>query len=175
MKQEIVLPKFKIPGQTNWLLRGLWIGGGLVVVLAGLVVFLAKQKNERAAQASVQAQRIQAEQAAAAAAEAQKATVPAKPARVVGSKTLATKAPLSGAALVSAKPGMVGKPRAGLTGKGKMKARARAGYTLRKKPTRASKLYSTKAGARGAAKPAPKAKPGAKGGDAIDDILRGFK
>lgn len=173
MKQEIVLPKFKIPGQTNWLVRGLWIGGGLVVVLAGLVVFgLSRQKQQEAEFQA--AQRIQAEQAAAAAAAAQAAAAAPKPARVAGSKTLATKAPLSGAALVSAKPGVAPKARAGLTAKGKMKARARAGYTARKKSTRASKLYATKA-ARGGAKPAPKAKPGAKGGDAIDDILRGFK
>jgi hypothetical protein len=174
MKQEIVLPKFKIPGQTNWLVRGLWIGGGLVVVMAGLVVFALARRNEKVAE---QAQRVQAAQAAAAAAaiEAAKVAPEAKPARVAASKTLASKAPMSGAALVNTKPGVVAKPRAGLTSKGKMKARNRAGYTLRKKSTRSSKLYSTKAAARGGAKPAPKAKPGAKGGDAIDDILRGFK
>ena len=38
MKQEIVLRKFKIPGQANWLVRGLWIGGGVVVLLTVLVV-----------------------------------------------------------------------------------------------------------------------------------------
>jgi hypothetical protein len=172
MKQEIVLPKFKIPGQTNWLVRGLWIGGGLVVVLTGLVLFALNRKQQEA----VEAQRIQEQAAvAAAAAEAAKAAPAPRPARVVASKTLATKAPLSGAALGSEKPGLVGKPRAGLTGKGKMKARARAGYTVRKKPTRASKAYATKAARGGGAKAAPKAKPGAKGGDAIDDILRGFK
>jgi hypothetical protein len=168
MKQEIVLPKFKIPGQTNWLVRGLWIGGGLVVVLVGLVVFGLNQRKELELE---QARKAQAEQAAAAAAAQTAAAAPApRPARAASKPTLATKAPLSGAALASAKPGVVGKPRAGLTGKGKMKARARAGYTVRKKPTRASKVYPAKA-ARGGAK----AKPGAKGGDAIDDILRGFK
>lgn len=169
MKQEIVLPKFKIPGQTNWLVRGLWIGGGLVVVLTGLVMF---GLNQRKQQELAQAERLKQQAAAAAAAQAAQAAPAPKAARATAKPTLATKAPLSGAALAS-KPGEVGKPSPALTAKGK-KARARAGYTLRKKPSRASKVYATKA-ARSGAKPAAKAKPGAKGGDAIDDILRGFK
>jgi hypothetical protein len=170
MKQEIVLPKFKIPGQTNWLVRGLWIGGGVVVLLTVLVVLgLAKQKGEQEAAA----QRLQAEQQAAAAAAATAAQAPApKPVRAA-SKTLATKAPLTQAALETGKPGALAKPRAGLGGK--TKARARAGY--RKKPARQSKLFATKAAAKSGARPAAAKAPAAKAGkgDAIDDILRNFK
>ena len=39
MKQEIVLPKLRVPGQPNWLVRGLWIAGLFVsvwVVILGL-------------------------------------------------------------------------------------------------------------------------------------------
>jgi hypothetical protein len=172
MKQEIVLPKFKIPGQTNWLVRGLWIGGGVVVLLSAVVVFaLNRQGQLQQERIAAEAQRVQAEQAAIAAA----ATKPApKTDRATATRTLAaTKAPLPGTALETGKSGALSKPRAGLPGKGK--ARARAGYTLRKKSTRQSRLYATKAAAKGGARPAPKAKPAGKGGDAIDDILRNFK
>jgi hypothetical protein len=40
MKQEIVLPKLRVPGQANWLLRGLWIG---VTVVSVWVVVLGVQ------------------------------------------------------------------------------------------------------------------------------------
>jgi hypothetical protein len=170
MKQEIVLPKFKIPGQTNWLVRGLWIGGGVVVLLSAVVVFaLNRQGQLQQARIAAEAQRAQAEQAAIAAA----ATRPApKTDRAAAARTLAaTKAPLPRTALETGKSDALSKPRAGLTGKGK----ARAGYTLRKKSTRQSRLYATKAAAKTGARPAPKAKSAGKGGDAIDDILRNFK
>jgi hypothetical protein len=171
MKQEIVLPKFKIPGQTNWLVRGLWIGGGVVVLLSAVVVFaLNRQGQLQQERMAAEAQRVQAEQAAIAAA----ATKPApRTDRAAATTTLAaTKAPLPRTALETGKSDALSKPRPGLTGKGK--ARARAGYTLRKKSTRQSRLYATKAAAKTVARPAPKAKTG-KGGDAIDDILRNFK
>jgi hypothetical protein len=44
MKQEIVLPKLRVPGQANWLLRGLWIG---VVLVSVWVVVLGIQIMRR--------------------------------------------------------------------------------------------------------------------------------
>jgi hypothetical protein len=46
MKQEIVLPKLRVPGQANWLLRGLWIG---VVLVSVWVVVLGVQVWRRGA------------------------------------------------------------------------------------------------------------------------------
>lgn len=171
MKQEIVLPKFKIPGQANWLVRGIWIGGGVVVLLTVVVVWaLAKQTGLEEAQAARQQE--DARKAAAAAAAAAVAPKPTKPVagRPLGAKTLAT-------STAPAKPGMA-------PAKTPTKAHARAGHTARKK-IRGGKLFATKAGARSRTKAAragsrpaavkPKPKAGGKGGDAIDDILRNFK
>ena len=44
MKQEIVLPKFKVPGQTNWLMRGLWIAGGVVLLQVVVVAVVLSRR-----------------------------------------------------------------------------------------------------------------------------------
>jgi hypothetical protein len=159
MKQEIVLPKFKIPGQTNWLVRGLWIGGGVVVLLTFVVVWaLTKQRSQEAQAARDLARQTQLAAAAQAAAPA---AAPVKPA--AAGRPLATRA---------AEPG---KPAAAPLVAGKTKSAARAGHLGRKKPTRQAKLFTTKTAARAAARPAPKPKAAGGKGDAIDDILRNFK
>lgn len=47
MKQDLVLPKFKLPGtRSSWVAKALWIGGGLVAVqLVALALVLWKNQN----------------------------------------------------------------------------------------------------------------------------------
>jgi hypothetical protein len=155
MKQEIVLPKFKVPGQRNWLVTGLWIAGGLVLLQAVIVgAFLWRHQAKVEAKA---AQAVLEKEQLAAALEKEKAVKPVRP-----SKGLAGKPVLTGQKPLVAKatPGAVPAE----------KPHARAG--LRKKAVRQSKLFAkSPARARGAK---PKA-GGGKGGDAIDEILKKFK
>src|SRR5688500_350297 len=37
MKRDVMLPKFNLPGQTSWLIKGLWIAGGVVLLQVGIV------------------------------------------------------------------------------------------------------------------------------------------
>jgi hypothetical protein len=37
MKRDVMLPKFNLPGQTSWLMKGLWIAGGVVLLQVGVV------------------------------------------------------------------------------------------------------------------------------------------
>ena len=181
MKQEIVLPKFKVPGQTNWLMRGLWIAGAVVLVQAVVVAVVlsrksgAKEEAERIASEQQRAQ--QAEQAAAAAA----ATT--KPAAKPGPKSMKV--------LTQGVDPSAGTPVAHHAGATKVASKpvpARAGRVGRVKPSRQSKLFAAKVAASrraaaarsarsaAATKPKPKAAGASKGkGDAIDDILRNFK
>jgi hypothetical protein len=32
MKRDVMLPKFNLPGQRTWLMKGLWIAGGVVLI-----------------------------------------------------------------------------------------------------------------------------------------------
>lgn len=48
MKQDLVLPKFKLPGtRTTWVTKALWVGGGLVVLQLGALA-LVLWKNQSA-------------------------------------------------------------------------------------------------------------------------------
>jgi hypothetical protein len=40
MKRDVMLPKFNLPGQTSWLMKGLWIAGGVVLVQVAVVTTL---------------------------------------------------------------------------------------------------------------------------------------
>lgn len=48
MKQDIMLPKFNFPGQTSWLMRGVWIGAGVVLVQVVVVTTLLLRQNASA-------------------------------------------------------------------------------------------------------------------------------
>ena len=37
MKQDVILPKLNFPGQSTWLMKGLWIAGGVVVIQVAVV------------------------------------------------------------------------------------------------------------------------------------------
>lgn len=37
MKQDVILPKLNLPGQSTWLMKGLWIAGGVVVIQVAVV------------------------------------------------------------------------------------------------------------------------------------------
>lgn len=183
MKHEVVLPKFKIPGQTNWLIRGLWIAGALVVVqgavVAGLMWKRGSDQKSSAAAAQAAAALPAAPVAAAPATPAAKAPAksPAKSAMGAGMPTSTT---LAVAPRIGKRP--IGKP--GLrSGKGRYykygKAKRPGGrYALRRRGAVRGKAVRprTVAGVstRGAA-PRPKRAPAAGKGDAIDDILRKFK
>jgi hypothetical protein len=201
MKQEIVLPKLRVPGQANWLLRGLWIG---VTVVSVWVVVLGVQLWRRGVNEPAPVVTLPS-------------AAPAIPAAPVAAGTPA----IPGKAVAPTKPGAPGpvaaKPIAGKGFVGKFSgARHRGGRALRgragwakshgkvhrggRRALLARKAYLRKkrfhaaraAGRLGGAgvTPGPKTaandlfpttKPGAKApakaakGDPIDDILRNFK
>ena len=186
MKQDVVLPKFKIPGQTNWLIRGLWIAGGLVaiqlVAVAGF--FLWKRSSEEAVQAAATAARTQAlaEAQQQAAAAPKPATPPAKSAAksmsgsTMPASTTMAAAPGSrvgaGAGVGAKRPATLrGAGKGGVVKRGKL-GRAGSRYALRRRSAARGKSFARSAPARAGA---PKAKAAGGKSDAIDDILRKFK
>ncbi len=40
MKRDVMLPKFNLPGQTTWLMKGVWIAGAVVLVQVAVVTTL---------------------------------------------------------------------------------------------------------------------------------------
>jgi hypothetical protein len=46
MKQEMLLPKLRLPGQTNWLVRGLWIFAGVAATWVLIVGATLWRRNE---------------------------------------------------------------------------------------------------------------------------------
>jgi hypothetical protein len=188
MKQEIVLPKFKIPGQTSWLVRGLWIAGGLVAIQVVAMGFYLWDRNNKALeeQTRVVAAReqaaIAAQQQAAAAAAAAPAPPPKRP--VARAENPAIPATTAMAAAPRGPERALAKPatRAGMKARYKGKGAYRGGHVgLRRKPgaralSRDQLLARSEArraaAARGGRTPA---KSPAKRSDAIDDILRKFK
>ncbi|HEY0705192.1 MAG TPA: hypothetical protein VGG33_00240 [Polyangia bacterium] len=46
MKQEMLLPKLRLPGQTNWLVRGLWILAGVAAMWFAIVLATLWRRNE---------------------------------------------------------------------------------------------------------------------------------
>jgi hypothetical protein len=40
MKRDVMLPKFNLPGQSTWLMKGLWIAGGVVLIQVVVVATL---------------------------------------------------------------------------------------------------------------------------------------
>jgi hypothetical protein len=196
MKQEYVLPKFRIPGQPNWLVRGVWALAGVVTISLGA---LGVAYWRRTAAATVQQPVAQLPVAPAPAAPPPAAPAAAtKPGAPVAPAAPAAKPVGMGKLALNKRPGArFGAGRYHRYGKGKLGARARGGKRalaarrayLRKKrllaARRAHAGWPAKpvagaggglAGARGRT-PTPSAATAnkAKAGDPIDDILRNFK
>jgi hypothetical protein len=159
MKQDIVLPKFNLPGnRSSWVVRGLWIGGGLVALQMVLVVVaLWRHQTTVQTQLVLEQQRL----AAAAADRPVKAAVPtAAPVAAVAV------APAAQPAVAAAAPATNEEKTAG----------QRAGRA-RKGSQRANKLLA-RAGASRSSGSRVAGKAPASGGhsnDAIDELLRKFK
>lgn len=200
MKQEIVLPKLRVPGQANWLLRGLWIG---VMVVSVWVVVLGIQLWRRGSEAPGPVAAVPPAAAATPAAPVNAPTTAQKPppagktapggptaAKPLGARPLAGKFAgnryRGGRALRGRGVWAKGNGKAAHRG-GRRALLARKAY-LRKKRWQAAR--AARLGGAPAASPATAAndlpfsgsnrrsvKPSAKAakGDPIDDILRNFK
>lgn len=55
MKQEYVLPKLRVPGHPNWLVRGLWVVGGIVTVWLSVLAFAIWKRTTQPLAATTQA------------------------------------------------------------------------------------------------------------------------
>jgi hypothetical protein len=183
MKQEIVLPKFKVPGQRNWLVTGLWIAGGVVLLQAVIVgaILMRHQDKEGGNGAKAEGAPAPADEQAAMAQKAAQPRADAKAATKATTKATTTTARTDKPVLANQHPAAV-KPASALAGK----PHARGGHGLRKKAARSksNKLMARSAGNRPGARPAKTTArattrsgkaAGGKGGDAIDEILKGFK
>jgi hypothetical protein len=195
MKQEYVLPKFRIPGQANWLVRGVWFVAGVVTLSLGALGLAYWRRPLPPVPVVAQAPAPAAPVAPAAAKPpvAPAGAVPrpgAPPAAVPG-------APAKGNLAAAKRPGTrFGAGRGYRRGWGKGKyAKARGGkrgLAARRAYLRKKRMLAARRGAAGwPAKPAAAAAPlspqrgrGTTGapaasksakGDPIDDILRNFK
>jgi hypothetical protein len=168
MKQEIVLPKFKVPGQRNWLVTGLWIAGAVVLLQAVIVgaILWRHQGKDIGNGANAEGAQALGGKASPEAAPAAAKAAPAANAAPAAVKPRQEKPVLANQNPVAAKAALAGKPH------------ARGGHGLRKKSARSGKLLARSAAGRASARPAKAAaaKPArGKGGDAIDEILKKFK
>jgi hypothetical protein len=183
MKRDVMLPKFNLPGQTTWLMKGLWIAGAVVLVQVGVVgTLLLRDRIGDSEPAPAQAAPAPQPAAAAAAKAPEPATVgePSSEPGVQPARQLAGVRPGSpvgpGPSRMNrgfgpSKPGM-----ARLRGKGRRggdRVFARTSFGARK-------AALPKAGRKGALPGGPRAnapRPAGRNGkpDAIDQLLRNFK
>jgi hypothetical protein len=192
MKQEIVLPKFKIPGQTSWLVRGLWIAGGLVAIQVVAMGFYLWDRNTKALQEQTRIVAAREQAAIAAQQQVAAAAAAAPPSRVVPrAESPAIPATTTMAAAPRGPERSLSKPvtRAGLKARYKGKGAYRGSHASARKKPAARPLTRNQLLARSEARRAAgaaaarggktsgrtPAKASAKRGDAIDDILRKFK
>jgi hypothetical protein len=193
MKQEYVLPKFRIPGQANWLVRGVWFIAGVVTLSLGALGLAYWRRSAQAPVAVVAPAPSPVAPAAppVAARPGAPATAVPAPARPLG----APGAPATGKLAANKRPAgaRFGRYRGRGWGKGKIGARARGGkrglaarraYLKKKRllaARRANAGWPAKpaAGSGGLSPQRGRAPTGATAnrakGDPIDDILKNFK
>jgi hypothetical protein len=177
MKRDVMLPKFNLPGQTSWLMKGLWIAGG--VVLLQVVIVAALLLRDRTQPTAVAVPAAQASPAPVAPAAAPPAPVEAAPPARAAERT---GAPASDPPRAT-RPGRIGK--AGFTTKAKFDRRGKlrrpgANRMFTRNALGPGKLTPAKGGRRPAVRNAgnpPRAKNArpVNKTDEIDRLLRNFK
>jgi hypothetical protein len=201
MKQEIVLPKLRVPGQANWLLRGLGIGVTLLSIWVIVIGIQLWRRGSTDAPAPVATLPAPAAAPASGPAAPAKAAAPVKPGTPAAPASAAVK-PGSGKTFVGKFSGARHRGSRALRGRagwskahGKVHRGGRRAVLARKAYLRKKRLHAARTGARwggAGVTSGPKtgvndlgspgmnrapvkqpAKPAK--GDPIDDILRNFK
>ncbi len=174
MKQQIAMPKFKMPGQAgHWGLRALWIIGGLVVVQA---VFLGVAfSRHQSAQAAALASTLELERVRVAAeAAARLAVPPAAPSTQGTTATLAKAGSPTEQTAAEVTPNDAGKTLAtsvdGPSPKSGRRAHRASTSPHATKVAKAGGGHKTTAGGKASTAAASGGKS-----DLIDDLLKKFK
>jgi hypothetical protein len=171
MKQEIVLPKFTLPGERpNWLMRAVWAVGGLLVVQMGVLGLVLWKRQSSETDARLAAERTRAAELAHAQTVARAALKVAPPTTTTTtSSSTAAVQPQAAAektSMASVAPsetnGVKGAERRGAARK--IHHRGRRGKLLAKAST-----------TRGASKRGSAAASAKSGNDTVDELLRRFK
>jgi hypothetical protein len=183
MKRDVMLPKFNLPGQTTWLMKGLWIAGAVVLVQVGVVgTLLLRDKigdGDRAPAvapvepAPVAAKAPPTDPGSAPQPPVEASAEPATPpsARPAGARQAFPGGPRMNRGFGPGKPGMARLRGKGRKGGDRVFARTSFGARKATGPRGARKgVVRTGAGAGGTRPAAAKGKP-----DAIDQLLRNFK
>jgi hypothetical protein len=182
MKRDVMLPKFNLPGQTTWLMKGLWIAGAVVLVQVGVVgTLLLRDRGGDGEPASGAAPTMQLPAAATAVKAPEPATAeqPREP-----SPASAAAQPTGVRATGPAGPGPSRMNRGfgpGKPGMARLRGKARRGdRVFARRGFGARKAAAAKVGRRGAPRNYARAngpRPAARTGktDDIDQLLRNFK
>jgi hypothetical protein len=178
MKRDVMLPKFNLPGQSTWLMKGLWIAGAVVLVQVGVVGTLllrdriGDSEPAPAQEAPAPAAVVKApEPASAGEPPSEPGVQPARELAGVRPGSPSSPGPRMNRGFGPSKPGMARLRGKGRRGGDRVFARTSLG---------ARKGAAPKAGRKGALPGGPRAngpRPAGRNGkpDAIDQLLRNFK